>query len=129
MAEYFRRPESKKLLEELGEIGLKLASEKKEAAVADGDSSLPLSGMTFVITGKLPTMSRDEAADFIEERGGKVSGSVSKKTSCLLAGEDAGSKLTKAQTLGIKIIDENELRAMCNERGTKSDEITLALGD
>ena len=116
MAEYFQRPESRSLIDELGGLGLKLANEKKESAAAsDGDGSLPLSGLTFVITGKLPTMSRDEAADYIEARGGKVSGSVSKKTSILLAGDDAGSKLTKAQALGIPILTEDELEELLKE--------------
>ena len=69
-------------------------------------------GKTFVITGTLPSMDRKAAAALIEERGGKVSGSVSKKTDYLLAGEAAGSKLTKAQQLGTTIIDEDEFRKM-----------------
>ena len=71
-----------------------------------------LSGLVFVITGTLPSMSREEAKEIIQNNGGKVSGSVSKKTSYLLAGEAAGSKLTKAQELGVKIITENELKNM-----------------
>jgi len=69
-------------------------------------------GLTFVLTGTLPTMTRDEAADLIKKAGGKVSGSVSKKTSYVVAGEAAGSKLTKAQSLGVKIISEDELIEM-----------------
>lgn len=68
--------------------------------------------MTFVITGTLPTMSRDEAKELIEAHGGKCSGSVSKKTTYLLAGEAAGSKLTKATTLGIPVLSEDALKAM-----------------
>ncbi|MCA9974118.1 MAG: hypothetical protein KC413_00155, partial [Anaerolineales bacterium] len=64
------------------------------------------------ITGTLPTMSRDEAKAFIEAHGGKVTGSVSKNTDYLLAGEKAGSKLTKAQQLGVSILNEDELRAL-----------------
>ena len=71
-----------------------------------------LTGMTFVITGTLPSMKRDEATALISANGGKVSGSVSKKTTHLLAGEDAGSKLQKAKDLGTKIISEAELMAM-----------------
>jgi DNA ligase (NAD+) len=71
-----------------------------------------LAGLTFVLTGTLPTMKRDEAGALIEKNGGKVTGSVSKKTSYVVAGEDAGSKLTKAQTLGIPVIDEAALLAM-----------------
>ena len=71
-------------------------------------------GLTFVLTGTLPTMSRDVASGMIKDRGGKVSGSVSGKTSYVLAGEDAGSKLVKAKNLGINIIDEEEFLKMCN---------------
>ena len=71
-------------------------------------------GLTFVLTGTLPTMSRDFASGMIKDRGGKVSGSVSSKTSYVLAGEDAGSKLVKAKNLGITIIDEEEFLKMCN---------------
>ena len=69
-------------------------------------------GLTFVVTGTLPTMGRKEAAEFIEKHGGKVSGSVSKKTNYLLAGENAGSKLTKAAELGIAVISEEEMKRM-----------------
>lgn len=69
-----------------------------------------LSGKTFVLTGTLPTLSRDAAAALIEAAGGKVSGSVSKKTAYVVAGEDAGSKLAKAQELGIAILDEGALQ-------------------
>jgi DNA ligase (NAD+) len=71
-----------------------------------------LSGKTFVITGTLPTLGRKECATLIEANGGKVTGSVSKKTNYLVAGEAAGSKLTKAQELGIVILSEDELRSM-----------------
>lgn len=81
----------------------------------ESGENLPLSGMTFVITGTLPNMDRREAAAYIERFGGKVTGSVSKKTSCLLAGENAGSKLTKAQELGVLVISEEELVEMTKE--------------
>ena len=71
-----------------------------------------LSGLTFVITGTLPGMKREEAASIIEENSGKVSSSVSKKTSFLLCGSDAGSKLTKANELGVKVIGLDELLEM-----------------
>ena len=71
-----------------------------------------LSGKTFVLTGTLPTLSRKQAQTLIEKNGGKVTSSVSKKTDYLLTGEDAGSKLTKAQTLGIQIISEDELHSL-----------------
>lgn len=76
----------------------------------------PLTGKTVVVTGTLPTLGRKEAAAFIEKYGGKVSGSVSKKTDYVLAGESAGSKLTKAQELGITVISEEELRAMVEQK-------------
>lgn len=74
-----------------------------------------LEGLTFVITGTLPNLSRTEAAQLIESYGGKVSGSVSKKTSYLVAGEAAGSKLAKAQSLGVTVIDEDQIKEMCKD--------------
>ena len=76
------------------------------------ESSAALEGKTFVITGTLPSMSRDEAKSYIEAHGGKVTGSVSKKTSYLVAGEAAGSKLDKANSLGVTVIDEDQLKAL-----------------
>jgi DNA ligase (NAD+) len=93
------------LLLRLKEAGLNF--ESTNVAVSD-----VFAGKTFVITGTLPTWSRDEASKFIESRGGKVAGSVSKKTSYLVEGADAGSKAVKARELGITIISEDELRAM-----------------
>lgn len=81
--------------------------------VGANDESAPLAGKTFVITGTLPSMSRDEAKTYIEAHGGKVSGSVSKKTSYLVAGEAAGSKLDKANSLGVPVLSEDDLKAMC----------------
>lgn len=75
---------------------------KSKAEIADSR----FKGMTFVLTGALPTLKRDEATALIEKYGGKVSSSVSRNTTVVLAGEDAGSKLAKAQQLGIRIIDE-----------------------
>ena len=83
-------------------------------AVKEKKSSI-FEGLTFVLTGTLPTMTRDEASELIKERGGKVSGSVSKKTSYVLAGEEAGSKLTKAKDLGVTVIDENQFLEMINQ--------------
>ena len=74
-----------------------------------------LAGLTFVITGTLPDMTRDEAKTIIEQNGGKCSGSVSKKTSYVLAGEEAGSKLTKAQQLGVAVISQQQLIEMIGE--------------
>lgn len=94
------------LIRRLKEYGLNMIYEKQMAA----DNRF--AGMTFVLTGTLSTMKRDEAKKIIESFGGKAAGSVSKKTTYVLAGEDAGSKLTKAQELGITIIDENQFSNM-----------------
>jgi len=75
-------------------------------------SPRPLAGKTFVLTGTLPTLTRDEAKDMIEAAGGKVSGSVSKKTHFVVAGAEAGSKLDKAQELGVAILDEEGLKSL-----------------
>jgi DNA ligase (NAD+) len=74
----------------------------------------PLSGKTFVLTGSLPTLTREEAKERIERAGGKVSGSVSSKTHYVVAGEEAGSKLDKAKALDIPVLDESELLAILN---------------
>lgn len=108
LIEYFSLPQSKKLIEKLKEHGVLMEAEKK--VVSD-----KLHGFTFVLTGTLPTMSRDEASAIIFANGGKVVSSVSKKTDYVLAGEKAGSKLNKAESLGIKIIDENEFMEMVRE--------------
>lgn len=91
-----------------------------EEGTGTSGQELPLNGLTFVLTGTLPTLSRDEASDIIRKAGGKVSGSVSKKTSYVLVGESAGSKLAKAEALGVNIIDEPELFKMINQ-GVKAD--------
>ena len=77
-----------------------------------GDSGGAFAGKTFVITGTLPTMSREEAKAMIEANGGKTTGSVSKKTDYVVAGEAAGSKLTKAESLGVAVLSEDDLTAM-----------------
>lgn len=104
--EFFNHEENRKLIDAFEAAGVKMQAEEKEA-VSD-----VFAGKTFVITGTLPTMSRNEAKEWIESRGGKVTGSVSKKTDFLVAGESAGSKLTKAQNLGIPVIDEETLKTM-----------------
>lgn len=104
---YFHTPESVETYQELKSLGVNVIS-KNYGTAGNGI----LSGLTFVLTGTLPTMSRNEAKSLIEANGGKCSGSVSKKTNYVLAGEAAGSKLTKAQSLGIPVIGEDELRKM-----------------
>ena len=86
--------------------------EKEQGHVGVAASEQHLTGLTFVLTGTLPTLSRSEAKERIEASGGKVTGSVSKKTDYLVAGAEAGSKLTKATTLGIKILDEAALQTL-----------------
>lgn len=103
---YFALDGTKELISDLKSLGLKMKSS------ASKSNSEIFSGKTFVLTGTLPTMKRSEASKIIEENGGKTSSSVSKKTSYVLAGEEAGSKLTKAQSLGITIITEDEFKAM-----------------
>ena len=104
---FFARPKNLQFCARLKDAGL-LCEAVKEA------KSDKLSGLTFVLTGTLPTLSRDEASEMIKALGGKVSGSVSKKTSYVVAGDAAGSKLTKARDLGVNVIDEGELLRMIN---------------
>jgi DNA ligase (NAD+) len=91
----------------------------QEAAAAE---QAPLAGKTFVLTGTLPNLSRDAAGALIEAAGGKVSGSVSKKTSYVVAGAEAGSKLAKAEELGVAILDEEGLQALLAEVNGKGPE-------
>ena len=103
-------PENRKLIERLSQAGLNFKSSLYQPAAKAG----PFAGKTFVLTGTLPTLTREEATAKIESLGGKVSGSVSKKSDYVLAGEEAGSKLDKAQKLGVKIIDEKGFLKMCS---------------
>jgi len=103
--DYFTSKAGHKVLGRIRDLGIKPRSEKANIAA---NSTGIFAGKTFVLTGTLPSMGRDEAAAKIEAAGGKVSGSVSKKTDFVLAGTEAGSKLEKAQELGIKILDEAE---------------------
>ena len=90
-------------------------AEEAPAPAADAGTAQPFDGLTFVVTGTLPSLSRDEAKAYIQTRGGKVTGSVSNKTSYLVVGESAGSKLTKAQQLGVPILSEADLRALAGD--------------
>ncbi len=105
---FFAQPMNRECVEQLLAVGV--IGEVPRSASVPAASVAAVSGKTFVLTGTLPTLSRDEAAALIEQAGGKVSGSVSKKTDYVVAGEAAGSKLDKAQSLGITILDEAGLR-------------------
>ncbi len=109
IVDFFSHSAARELVERLASLGVNMQAREREQA-----GSL-LEGKTFVLTGTLPTLSRKEASDIIQRNGGKVTGSVSKKTSYVLAGEDPGSKLEKAESLGIPVLSEDELMAMLNE--------------
>lgn len=105
IVDFFANEKTRELCKRLKELGLKTEATSEVAAST-------LEGLTFVLTGTLPTMTRDEASELIKKNGGKVTGSVSKKTSYVLAGDVAGSKLTKANELGIPVIDEQAFLKM-----------------
>jgi DNA ligase (NAD+) len=105
MIEFFSEPKNRQLIERLRTAGLTFKGKKKERGTK-------LAGLTFVLTGTLERHTRDEAKKLIEDAGGRVSGSVSKKTDYVVAGTDAGSKLDKAKELGVKVIDEKQLEKL-----------------
>ena len=102
LVEFFAEQTNRELIARLSALGVKTDAKAEEREET-------LQGLTFVLTGTLPTMTRDEASALIKQAGGKVSGSVSKKTSYVVAGEEAGSKLTKANELGVTVLDEDGL--------------------
>ena len=102
---FFSLEPTRRLIERLNVLGVNMESNTTQV-------DQRFAGMTFVLTGTLPSMTRDEASALIEQYGGKTAGSVSKKTSVVLAGEEAGSKLRKAQELGVRIIDQAEFEAL-----------------
>ena len=105
-------PRNREVIRKLAEAGVNMASQQPEPAVAGPG---PLAGKTFVLTGTLDSMTREEAQAAIERLGGKVAGSVSRKTTYLVAGAEAGSKLEKATSLGVPILDEGQFRALIIE--------------
>ncbi len=107
VAFFFAQPQNLEVIERLRARGLDLSAPKRERAPVG-----PLAGKTFVLTGTLPGLTRDEASALITEAGGKVSSAVSKKTDYVVAGEEAGTKLAKAESLGIAVIDEDGLRSL-----------------
>ena len=110
LQQWFSTGANQELLTSLERLGFSLASAEEEQPEASGPA--PLAGQTFVPTGTLPSLSRSQAQALIEAAGGKVTGSVSKKTSYVVAGEEAGSKLSKAESLGIPVLDEASLQAL-----------------
>jgi DNA ligase (NAD+) len=110
IVEWFAEPRNQKLIDKLRAAGVRMEDEPR---LPKGDK---LADLTFVLTGTLPTLSREDAIALIEQNGGKVTGSVSKKTSYVVAGEAAGSKLTKAQSLSIPVLDEAGLLALLEQR-------------
>ena len=109
VSQFFREPHNQELVERLRAAGLKFDYQVKRKKGG------PLEGMTFVLTGTLPNLSREEATRLIESAGGKVSGSVSRKTSYVVAGEEAGSKLDKARSLGVEVIGERRLLELAGQ--------------
>lgn len=108
LRQFFEEPHNRDVIERLQEAGVRW--EEKDAGEARAAG--PLAGKTLVLTGTLPTLTRDQAATLIEAAGGRVSGSVSKKTDYVVAGDEAGSKLEKARTLGVRVLDEAQLRSL-----------------
>jgi DNA ligase (NAD+) len=112
IVEWFAAAHNQRLIEKFRTAGVKLVEEP----VVDETATDQLAGLTFVLTGTLPTLKRNEAKALIEKHGGKVTGSVSKKTSYVVVGEDPGSKYSKAQELGISVLDEASLLTMIGEQ-------------
>ncbi len=106
--DFFQNERNLALVQRFKDLGLTMHAEKRERTTT-------LEGLTFVLTGTLPTLTREAAKEMIESAGGRVSGSVSKKTNYVVAGEEAGSKLDKAQSLGVPILDEPGLRALLDK--------------
>lgn len=111
VAQFFRSPNGRAIVTDFRDLGIDFAATARQAPPL----SQRLAGQIVVVTGTLPSLSRDEAHALIEQHGGKPSGSVSRKTTMLLAGDDAGSKLQKAQELGIRIVDEAGFRTLLEE--------------
>jgi DNA ligase (NAD+) len=112
LQQWFSTAANRELVSDLERLGFSLANAPADPAASGEPSADHLSGQTFVLTGTLPSLSRSQAQALIEAAGGKVSGSVSKKTSFVVAGTEAGSKLTKAESLGVAVLDEAALRQL-----------------
>ncbi len=117
--QWFRVPANEELIKQLNEAGIRFEGDEPVRAVAKQNGAI--AGKTFVLTGTLPTLKRDEAKTLIQQAGGKVTGSVSKKTDYVVVGDDAGSKQAKAEELGIPQLSEAELLGLLDavtESGT-----------
>jgi len=114
IVEYFQSPDTRAIIGQLREAGVNFKQMEKKG-------SSELDGLTFVLTGSLESMTREEAGEKIRARGGKVSSSVSKNTSYLVAGESAGSKLDKAEELGVTVLSEEQLIALLGSDETLQD--------
>jgi DNA ligase (NAD+) len=120
VGQWFGAAHNQRLVDKLEQVGIRVAEERaaeSDDESAEGAAPAPLDGKSFVITGTLPNLTRNEAKALIVERGGRVTGSVSSKTDYLLCGEKAGSKLSKAQQLGVSVIDEAALLEMVGDLG------------
>ena len=116
---FFRDPRNADLIDRLAAAGVTMelpASEQADGGEGAGRAAGPLAGKTLVLTGALPTLSRQEATDLIVAAGGRVTGSVSAKTDYVVVGEEAGSKLDKARELGAELLDEAGLRSLLAEQ-------------
>jgi DNA ligase (NAD+) len=120
----FEQPHNREVVTGLRAAGITWPEHEGAAA---NTAPQPLAGKTLVLTGTLPLLTRDEAKALIEAAGGKVAGSVSKKTHCVVAGEEAGSKLDKARELGITVLDEAGLRALLAAAPTEATQPDSAL--
>ncbi|HEX7119614.1 MAG TPA: NAD-dependent DNA ligase LigA [Longimicrobiales bacterium] len=116
LAAYLAEPRNRELLERLRAAGVNLEEP------VEREEHRPFSGLTFVVTGTLPTMSRKEATEYIERRGGRVAGSVSRSTSYVVAGESPGSKLDRARELGVPVLGEADLHALASARASEASE-------
>jgi len=119
VVEFFALEPNRTLIHEFAAAGVRVAEDRTDIPA---DRPQPFAGLVFVVTGMLPTWSRDEAQDFIKAHGGKVTGSVSAKTNYVVVGENAGSKLAKAQRLGVPILTEDEVQALAQQSFTRLTE-------
>jgi DNA ligase (NAD+) len=109
---FFAEPHNRDLIARLAAAGVNMETQLPAPAPANEAAAGPLAGKTFVLTGTLTSMTREQATEALERLGAKVAGSVSRKTSYVVAGSDAGSKLEKAQQLGVEVLGEDEFRAL-----------------